>query len=215
MKHALAAILAGTVASSATADLVGLVGGQTNVALDFELIEAATGLALSGVSDGVITPGNLPESVAFAITSPYAADLPTTLSYDTGDFLGTFAGAIEHRGAVSFGGAAELTVGNFTIGYDDVAMVFQVGDNLDLGIALFDVALTEVDASANTFDAWGDLLISGDFAGLLLDLGLSDADLTGVDVGDAWVQGLNQPVPGAGALAVLGVAGLSRTRRRS
>ena len=54
MKHALAAILAGTVASSATADLVGLVGGQTNVALDFKLIEAATGLALSGVSDGVI-----------------------------------------------------------------------------------------------------------------------------------------------------------------
>ena len=210
----LPAVAAGAVAASASAELVGVVGGQTNVALDFKLIEAATGLALAGVSEGVIVPGNLPDSVAFGITSPLAASLPTTFAYDSDDFFGTFSGTIEHRGAVFFGGAADVALGNFTIGYNADLAAFQVGDNLDLGIALFDVAISKAAPEVDTFEVWGDLLISGDFAGLLIELGLTSDDLTGVDVGDAWVQGLNQAVPAPGMLALLAVAGVAGTRRR-
>ena len=209
------ALAAGLVASSASADLVGVVGGQTNVLLDFGLIEKATGLSLAGVSDGVIVPGNLGAgSVAFAITSPLSADMPTTFAYDAADFFGTFSGSIEHRGAVFFTGAADVALGNFTIGYDVDVMAFQVSDNLDLGIDLFDVAITKASPMAMTFDVTGDLLISADFASLLIDLGLTGEDLTGVDVGDACVQALNQPVPAPGALALLGIAGVIGTRRR-
>ena len=49
---------------------------------------------------------------------------------------------------------------------------------------------------------------------LLIDLGLSGDDLTGVDVGDAWVEGLNQAVPGPGVLAAFAVAGIGARRRR-
>jgi len=209
------ALAAGAVMSSASAELVGVVGGQTNVLLDFALIESATGLALAGVSKGVIAPGNLGEgSVAFNITSPLSQNLPTTFTYDTGDFFGSFAGTIEHRGAVFFTGAADVALGNFSIGYDADVMAFQVTDNLDLGIDLFDVAITEATPDVNTFDVMGDLLISADFAAALIDLGLTTDDLTGVDVGDAWVEGLNQVVPAPGAVALLGVAGVVGTRRR-
>lgn len=214
LKMILPALAVGAVAASASAEYVGVVGGQTNVALDFDLLAAATGLMLEGVSEGVIVPGNLPDSVAFAITSPLAASLPTTFAYDSTDFFGTFGGTIEHRGAVYFGGAADVTLGNFTIGYDADIAAFQVSDNLDLGIALFDVAITEAAPMAATFDVWGDLLISSDFAAALIDLGLTTDDLTGVDVGDAWVQGLNQAVPAPGAVALLVVAGLTTSRRR-
>jgi len=209
------ALAAGAVMSSASAELVGVVGGQTNVLLDFALIESATGLALAGVSKGVIAPGNLGEgSVAFNITSPLSQNLPTTFTYDTGDFFGSFAGTIEHRGAVFFTGAADVALGNFSIGYDADVMAFQVSDNLDLGIDLFDVAITEATPDVDTFDVMGDLLISADFAAALIDLGLTTDDLTGVDVGDAWVEGLNQVVPAPGAVALLGVAGVVGTRRR-
>lgn len=214
LKMMVPALAAGVMSVSASAEMVAVVGGQTNVALDFDLIAAATGLTLAGVSEGVIVPGNLENSVAFAITSPLAASLPTTFAYDTGDFFGTFGGTIEHRGAVFFGGAADVAVGNFTIGFNADLASFQVTDNLDLGIALFDVAITDASPLAATFDAWGDLLISGAFANLLIDLGLTGDDLTGVDVGDAWVEGLNQPVPAPGMLALLGLAGLTASRGR-
>lgn len=208
--------LAAMCCCSASADFVDVVGGQTNVLLDFDLIAAATGLELAGVSEGVIVPGNLGAgSVAFGITSPDSASLPTTFSYDTSDFFGTFSGTIEHRGAVFFGGAADVAVGNFTIAYDATAG-FQVIDNLDLGVSLFDVDIATADPLFDTFDVTGDLLISMDFADLLIDLGLTGDDLTGVDVGDAWVQGLNQAVPAPGAMAAFLVAGIaSRRRRRS
>lgn len=211
-----ATLAVAAVSASASADLVGVSGGQTNVDLDFDLIEAATGLAFAGVSDGVIAPGNLgPSSVAFAITSPDSAALPTTFNYDTDDFFGSFAGAIEHRGAVYFSGAADLGLGNFTIDYDVDVASFQVVDNLDLaGTALFDVKISEASPLDTTFDVKGDLVISGDFALLLLELGLATSDLSGVDVGDAWVQGLNQAVPTPGVLAALACSGLVARRRR-
>ena len=214
MKMMYGAALAAVCSVGASADLVGVVGGQTNVDLDFDLIAAATGLELAGVSDGVIVPGNLgPGSVAFAITPPFSDDLPTSFSYDSNDFFGTFSGSIEHRGSVMFGGAADVTVGNFSIAYDAIAG-FQVIDNLDLGVAMFDISITQADPQVDTLDVSGDLLIANEFAMLLIDLGLSGDDLTGVDVGDAWVEGLNQAVPGPGVLAAFAVAGIGARRRR-
>ena len=199
---------------AATAEMVDVVGGQTNVLLDTDLIAKATGLILEGASEGVITPGNLgANSVAFGITSPDSATLPTTFGYDTSDFFGTFSGTIEHRGAIFFGGSADVTLGNFTIAYDASAG-FQVIDNIDLGVALFDVDIKSADPLVDTFDVIGDLLISDVFGQLLVDLGLSTNNLAGADVGDAWVQGLNQVVPAPGAIGVFMVAGVAGRRRR-
>ena len=196
----------------ATADLVTTVGGETSVYLDFELLSAAAGLNLSGVSAGVIIPGELDDSVAFSITSPNSADLPTTFGYDSDDFFGTFGGTIEHRGAVYFNDDT-IEVGNFTIGYRESG--FYVGDNLGLGIILFDVGLTGADPGVDQFLADGDLLVSNEFATLLLDAGLAGSDLTGADVGDARIRGLNQVVPTPGALALIGLGGLAIRRRRA
>ena len=215
-KMLLAAVTAGAISSAATAELVGVVGGQTNVLLDFATIAGATGLEFDSVSAGVITPGNLgADSVAFGITSTASASLPTTFNYDTTDFFGTFAGTIEHRGAISFTGSADVTLGNFTIAYNEGVGSFQVITNLDFaGLSLFDVDISDADPLASTFGVRGDLLISNDFALALLDLGLASSDLTGVDVGDTLVQGFNQPVPAPGALAVLACTGLVARRRR-
>lgn len=214
MKSLYGAALVAVCASGASADLVGVVGGQTSVDLNFDLIAAATGLEYAGVSDGVIVPGNLGKgSVAFAITSPYSANLPTSFSYDTDDFFGSFSGSIEHRGSVMFDGAADVTVGNFSIAYDAVAG-FQVIDNLDLGVAMFDVVDIKPEALVDTFDVQGNLAIANQFAILLIELGLTDDDLTGIGVGKAWLQGLNQAVPGPGVLAAFAVAGITARRRR-
>ncbi len=215
-KMLLAAFTAGAVTSAATAELVGVVGGQTNVLLDFATIQSATGLEFAGVSDGVITPGNLgADSVAFAITSPASASAPTTFNYDSSDFFGTFGGTIEHRGSISFTGSADVTLGNFTIDYLSGLDTFQVVTNLGFaGLSLFDVDITDASPLESTFDVRGDLLISNAFAIALIDLGLASTDLTGADVGDAFIQGFNQPVPAPGALAVLACTGLVARRRR-
>ena len=206
--------LAAMCCCAASADMVEIVGGQTNVLLDTELIAKATGLVLEGTSEGVITPGNLGKgSVAFGITSPDSADLPTTFTYDSSDFFGSFSGTIEHRGAIFFGGAADVTLGNFTIAYDAIAG-FQVIDNLDLGVALFDVAISDASPLVDTFEVAGDLLISNEFAVLLIELGLTQNDLSGADVGDTLVQGLNQVVPAPGAIGAFLVAGIAGRRRR-
>lgn len=197
---------------TAHAEVVQVVGGQTSVYLDFALLSSAAGLDYSGVSPGVIVPGSLEDSVAFGITPPSSADLPTTFSYDTNDFFGTFGGTIEHRGAVYFNDNS-IAVGNFTVGYRESG--FYVGDNIDLGIVLFDVDVTEAAPSALEFMAFGDLLVSNEFATLLLDLGLATSDLTGADVGDAYIEGLNQSVPVPGGLAVLGLGSLIARRRRN
>ena len=215
-KMLLAAVTAGAISSVATAELVAVVGGQTNVLLDFATIAGATGLEFDRVSDGVITPGNLgADSVAFGITSTASASLPTTFNYDTTDFFGSFAGTIEHRGSISFTGSADVTLGNFTIAYNEGVSSFQVITNLDFaGLSLFDVDISDADPLASTFEVRGDLLISNDFATALLELGLATSDLTGADVGDAFIQGFNQPVPAPGALAVLACTGLAARRRR-
>lgn len=209
-RTAVALLLAGGATVTASADLVQTVGGQTNVLLDLALLQAAANLQLTGVSDGVITPGNLgPNSVAFVITPPTSAELPSTFQYDSKDFFGTFSGSINHRGSITFNNA--VTVGNFEILFDNG---FKVADRVSgLGV-LFDVAITGANPTAETFNATGNLLVSSNFAALLLQLGLAQTNLTGADVGDASIQGFNSAVPTPGAVAMLGIAAVFGVRRR-
>lgn len=206
-----AVALAMSAATVASAELVGMVGGQTNVLLDLELLSAAANLNLTGISNGVIAPGNLGEgSVAFVITPPTSASFPTTFGYDTNDFFPSQSGSINHRGTITFNDA--ITVGNFEITLTDTG--FVVIDTFGGLGTLFDVAVTSAAPGVLTFDAMGDLLVSASFAQALLDLGLASSNLTGADVGDAWIQGFNQVIPAPGAVAMLAVAGLVGSRRR-
>lgn len=209
-----AVIAASGFAASANADMVEVVGGQTSVLLDLELIGSVTDLVLTGVSDDTIVPGNLgPDSIAFAITSPDAASNPTTFMYDTDDFFGTFSGVIGHRGTITFNDS--ITIGNFDVGYDFALEAFTVTDTVFDGTGLgsvFAIGITDAAAGEATFDVTGDLLITANFANILLDLGLTDTDLTGADVGDAFLQGLN--IPGPGGLALAGLALFGSRRRR-
>ncbi|MGA1516786.1 MAG: hypothetical protein ACO4CI_03145 [Phycisphaerales bacterium] len=206
-----AVAVAMTAASVASADLVGTVGGQTNVLLDLELLAAAANLNLTGISDGVIAPGNLGDgSVAFVITPPTSSVFPTTFNYDTNDFFGTVNGSINHRGTITFNDV--ITVGNFEITLGDGG--FVVNDTFGGLGTLFDLGVTSAFPSDLTFDATADLLVSASFAQALLDLGLASSNLTGADVGDAWIQGFNQVIPAPGAAAILAIAGLVGSRRR-
>lgn len=209
-RTAIALFVAGSATTAASAGLVQTVGGQTNVLLDLALLQAAANLTLTGASDGVIAPGNLGAgSVAFVITPPTSAELPSTFQYDTKDFFGTFSGSINHRGSITFNNA--VTVGNFEILFDDG---FKVADRVGgLGV-LFDVAITGANPTAGTFAATGDLLVSSNFAALLLQLGLATSNLAGADVGDASIEGFNTAIPTPGAVAVLGFAAIFGARRR-
>ena len=167
--------------------------------LDTALLESAAGLTISGTSDEVIVPGNIStDSVAFGINSPSATAplLPTTFSYDSDDFLTTFSGTIEHLGSVFFN-TDTVEVGNFTIGFDGARASattsgFFVESTVGISAILFDVAPpTALSATATDLTIAADLLVSPDFAGFLNDTGL-----TGVDVGDALVEGGSPgPIP--------------------
>jgi MYXO-CTERM domain-containing protein len=212
-----AVIAALSLGGVASAEIVGVVGGQTSVLLDLELIGSVTDLELTGASGGVITPGNLgPDSVAFAITSPYAGAVGSDFQYDSDDFIATFSGTIAHRGTITFNDS--ITLGNFDIAFDEGLGAFAVFDTFFDGTglgALFQIGLPLTIAPLEqTFDVMGDLLITQNFATILLDLGLTDTDLTGADVGDAFVQGFNQAVPGPGPLVLAAVAVIGARRRR-
>jgi MYXO-CTERM domain-containing protein len=189
-------------------------GGQTNVLLDTATLSSAASLDLSGVSGPVIAPGDLgPDSVAFPINARDAASLPTTFSYDAG--LADFAGTIEHSGSVLFN-SGTVEVGDFTIGFDAARVGgdrsgFFVESTTGIAAILFDVANpSSVVADASSLEINADLLVSSEFATFLSDNGLASSDLTGADVGDAFVDA----VPAPGAVGVLGLAGLAAARRR-
>lgn len=205
---------------SVHAEQVGVLGGQTNVLLDTELLSSAASLELSSVAGPVIAPGNLgPDSVAFPINARDAATLPTTFAYDSDDFLGTFSGTIEHEGSVRFN-ADTVDVGDFTIGFDGAragtldgkASGFFVQDNVDLGAILFDIENpSTLSATATELVIGANLLVSPEFGAFLFDNGLSQSNLQGADVGDALVEAI---VPEPASLALLGFAGLLAARRR-
>jgi hypothetical protein len=198
-----------------------VVGGQTSVLLDAELLESAAGLTISGVSSDVIVPGNLgTDSVAFDINSRSATAplLPTTFSYDSDDFLTTFSGTIEHLGSVFFN-TDTVEVGNFTIGFDagrtPTNSGFFVESTVGVAAILFDVAPTLLDPTATSLTIAGDLLVSAEFAGFL-----GDTALTGADVGDFRVEANAQangqvPVPATLALFTLGLVGIGYRQRRA
>ncbi len=203
-----ALVLAAGTASAG--NIVGVIGGQTNVLLDTETL-SAVGLDLSSVSDDVIAPGNLgDDSVAFPI-NPRDGNLPTTFSYDPADFLGSFSGTIEHTGLVRFNADA-VTVGDFTIGFDAARAVgnnsgFFVESTNGIEAILFDIeAPSQLDPGEETLVIAANLLVSPEFAAFL-----GDETLTGADVGDALVEA-NVPAPAAAALLACG--GLAATRRR-
>jgi hypothetical protein len=202
------AVAASGLAHSAAAGTVDIEGGQTNVALDFDTLQAAANLFFIGVSDDVIAPGDIPDSVAFPINErdpDFEAgddddeELPTTFAYDALDFLGSFSGTIEHTGTVQFLGipAGPILVGDFTIGFDadragtldGNASGFFVASTSGVEAVLFDVSVSSLFASRLDLDVGGDLLVSPEFAGLLLTLGQTDLDLAGADVGDYLIDG--------------------------
>lgn len=215
----IAVVVCALVAGGAQAAVVDVVGGQTNVLLDTALLSSAANLNVSSVSGDVIAPGNLgPDSVAFAINLRTAATLPTTFSYDTTDFLGTFSGRIEHAGSVRFN-SDTVDVGDFTIAFDaaragtlgGLASGFYVQDNVSLGAILFDIENpSSLSATATELEIGANLLVSPEFGTFLLDNGFSSTNLQGADVGDALVQGIT---PEPTSLALVGLLGLL-TRRR-
>ena len=208
-------------AISSFAQAADVIGGQTNVALDFATIETATGLALSGVSGDVISPGNIPDSVAFGINPRDAASLPTTFSYDSSDFLGTFSGTIEHTGSVFFN-MDTVEVGNFTIGFDGGRAGTDPGDpsgffvESTTGVAaiLFDVVnidLPNLVASDAELKIPAELAISNEFATFL-----NLPNLEGAVVGSALVEGV-VPEPSSSLLLLVALGGLAhfvRPRRK-
>lgn len=210
-------LLAATLAVSSQANAVSVLGGQTNVLLDVPLL-ASVGLSLSGVGGPVIAPGNLgPDSVAFSINGRDAAApaLPTTFRFSAGT-LAPFSGTIEHIGTVLFNDGA-LEVGNFTIGFDAAragaaTSGFFVADNVTFaGVPLFDVGIpSALTASTDMLMIAANLLVSTELAGVLGNLGL-----TGVDVGDALVEAVAVPEPGALSLMLAGLllGGLVVARR--
>ncbi len=213
--------LASVVIAGAAGAQVDVTGGQTSVLLDTATLSAAASLDLSGVSGPVIAPGNLgAASVAFPINArdAHAALLPTTFSYDPGDFLGTFGGTIEHEGSVLFNDGT-VEVGNFTIGFDGAragtlggsASGFFVESTVGIAAILFDIAApSQLDAGPGSLTIGADLLVSPEFGAFLFDNGLSTSNLQGADVGDALVQA----VPAPGTVAAIAGVGLMATRRR-
>lgn len=198
-------------ASIASAQTVGVVGGQTSVLLDTDTLGSAASLVLSSVSADTIVPGNLgPNSVAFGITPA------TDFTYDATDFTSGLGGSIEHAGQVLFN-ADTVVVGDFSIGFDAARAVgdnsgFFVASTTGIAAILFDVEAP----SALAFDEFSltieaNLLVSPEFGTFLLDNQLASTDLTGADVGDAKVEAVT-PTPGA--FAALALGGLVAARRR-
>ena len=167
-----------------------LQGGTTSVALDADLIASATGLTLTTVENTV-------ESI------PADFGVGFDISERSGFVLSSnndFRGEIEHTGTVTFSNAAgDITTGNFTIAFDPARQTENtsgfyvqstVGDLLD-DVILFDISNPESLVITDTAElnlGGANLLVSNEFASILLDTGLTGDDLTGTDVGDAAIN---------------------------
>ena len=162
----------------------GVESGVTSVFLDLPLLESAAGLTLVG-ADSDATPFSDDFQVGFAITDD------TDFTFAPAPFT-PLGGTIEHSGTITLGlGDAELTIGEFSIGFDptrvsETTSGFVVADTLGLDV-LFDLSAPSTAAiSSEELEISGaDLLLAPELAGAL---GL--AELTGADVGDARIDAL-------------------------
>ena len=160
--------------------------GTTSVALDLPLLESAAGITLvEADSEGEAF------SEDFQVGFPIEDSSYFTFEIDP---FAPVSGAIEHSGTITLGlNGEEVTVGDFTIGYDptrvsESASGFFVADttedDLELEI-LFDVGIPNtLNPSAESITiAEADLLIAPEFAAAL-----EAEDLTGADVGDTRID---------------------------
>ncbi|MEM7577417.1 MAG: PEP-CTERM sorting domain-containing protein [Planctomycetota bacterium] len=214
-----AACAVATLAVTASAGSVQVVGGTTSVVLDTDTLATAASLTLSGVSPDVANSTDLAGGVAFSINATDAPTLPTTFMYDPADFLGTFSGTIEHTGSVFFNDN-NVEVGDFTIGFDGTRAVgdasgFFVESTTGIAAILFDIeAPSSLSALGDSLQIGADLLVSPEFASFLQTNSLATADLTGADVGDAFVNATAVPTPSAAAGILLGLGALGLRRKR-
>ena len=196
------AVNANGVAASPSSEELTVESGVTSVFLDLELIESATGLALTGV-DSDAAPFSEAFQVGFAINDD------TDFSV-TADPFAPVGGTIEHDGTITFN--ETVTVGDFSIGFDgdrvsESASGFFVADTVegnDLDI-LFDIGapgvLETTDSELTIAEA--DLLLAPEFTDAL---GLPD--LTGADVGNARIDALLEGAAVEGATVDFETEGL-------
>ena len=205
-------LIMGTIAQESIAQRL-VSGGQTSVLLDTDTL-SSVGLNLTSVSSDVL-PGELGDgSVAFAI-NPRNGGLPTSFTYTAGS-LAPFSGTIEHTGSIFFNEPDDtIEVGNFTIGFDesrvgDSRSGFFVASTVGLAATLFDIENpSSLDAGANNLLITANLLVSAELAAIL-----GDTNLTGADVGDAFVNATAIPEPSSGLLLTGMIGGLLLRRRR-
>ena len=160
--------------------------GTTSVFLDLPTLESAAGITLVEAD----STGE-PFSEDFQVGFPIEEDSYFTFEVDP---FAPVSGSIEHSGTVTLGlGEDEVTVGDFSIGYDatrvsETASGFFVADttedDLELEI-LFDVGIPgSLSADAESLEiAEADLLVAPEFAEAL-----EAAELAGADVGDTRVD---------------------------
>lgn len=175
---------------------VGIQDGTTSVVLDSDLIASAAGLTLiaaNGTAEPIFDD-------FFAVGFDIVEE--SNFLFSPNDGLNPISGEIEHTGTVTFTGAAgEITVGDFAIGFDETrqteeASGFFVANTVEGvlpdGAILFDLGNPESAEITDTGVSVGsaDLLVSNEFASILLDTGLAATDLTGADVGDAAIEGV-------------------------
>ena len=202
---------------AASAANVDITGGQTSVFLDSQVL-GPLGLSISRVSDDVINPGSLPDSVAFNINPRDAVSpaLPTTFSYDSDDFVNTFSGTLEHTGSLFILDADmdETEVGNFTIGFDASRITadasgFYVESTVGLMGILFDIGnATVLDPRPDGLTTQSPLLVSPELDTVLEGGGA----LAGATIGEAKIEAV--PEPTSIALMLVGLIALLITRRK-
>lgn len=225
MRYQLAVVTACLLVVSQIADANSyVIGGRTNVDLDFDTLESAANLTLSSTAGTV--PADPSYAVAFGINARDGS-LPTTFEYDPATFpaAGSFAGTIEHTGTVSFN-SDTVTVGDFTIGFDAMraggfggaASGFYVESTTGIPAILFDVEVDTMNppvALDESLTVAGNLLVSDEFGTFLFDQGLSSANLAGAAVGSALIEATAIPEPATVAMGLIGALGVLAVARRS
>ncbi len=161
--------------------------GSTSVKLDAELLGSAANLTVSSVNGAHV---QLPPGAHAEVDFPIVQSTDFRLSADS---RFPVLGQINHSGTVGFNNDA-IVVGNFAIGFDATRINannsgYYVADTVGgLGV-LFDIGSPQLAVgNGNLTIASSDLLVSPEFAAVLLSSNLSNADLTGADVGDASID---------------------------